>query len=83
MKRKSAPLKGNRQSRYVERLPKYWIFGKLACLGAFLGVVSAILVTRRLEIEAPILVLLTVLCAGVQIMTLNGKSRVKRVLARF
>ena len=32
------------------------------------------LVTRRLEIEAPIMVVLTVLCAGVQTMSLNGKS---------
>lgn len=34
-------------------------------------------VSRRLEIEALILVLLTMLRAGVPIMTLNGKSRVK------
>ena len=34
------------------------------------------LVTRRLEIEALILVLLTVLIAGVLIMTSNGKSRI-------
>ncbi len=32
------------------------------------------LVTRQLDIDARILVLLTVLCTGVQIMTLNGKS---------
>ena len=36
------------------------------------------LVTRRLEIEAPIVVLLTVLRAGVPIMRLNGKSRMKK-----
>ena len=48
------------------------------CLGALLGVVSAMLVTRRLEIEAPILVLLTVLRAGVPIMRLNGESQLKR-----
>ncbi len=35
------------------------------------------LVTRRLEIEAPIVVLLTVFCAGVPIMKLSGKSRIK------
>jgi len=34
------------------------------------------LVTRRIEIEAPNMVLLMVLCAGVPIMALNGKSRV-------
>ena len=33
------------------------------------------LVTRRLEIEALILALLTVLRAGVQFMAFNGKSR--------
>jgi hypothetical protein len=78
MQRKPAPLKGNGQSRYVEKLPKCWIFGELACLGAFLRGVSAMLVTRRLEIEAPILVLLTVLRAGVHVMTLNGKSRINK-----
>ena len=39
--------------------------------------VSAILVTRRLEIEAPILVLLMVLRAGAPTMTLNGKFQFK------
>jgi hypothetical protein len=33
------------------------------------------LVTRRLGIDAPILVLLTVPCAGVPIMKSNGKSQ--------
>ena len=32
-------------------------------------------ITRRLEIETPIMVLLTMLCAGAHIITLNGKSR--------
>ena len=36
------------------------------------------LVTRHLEIEALVLLLLTVLRAGVPIMTLNGKSRIRR-----
>jgi hypothetical protein len=44
---------------------KCLIFGELACLGAFLGGVSVVLVTRRLEIEALILVLLTVWRVGV------------------
>ena len=39
------------------------------------------LVTRRLEIEALILVLLTVSRARVPIMTLNGKSRARLILA--
>jgi hypothetical protein len=38
------------------------------------------LVTGRLEIDAPILVLLTVLCAGVPVMTLNGGSRLNNGL---
>ena len=37
----------------------------------------AIVVARRFEAEAPIVVLLTVLRAGVPIMRLDGKSRVK------
>ena len=48
-----------------------------------MGVVSAMLATRRLEIEAPLLVLLTVLRAvhrpprgGVPIMKLNGKPQI-------
>ncbi len=41
------------------------------------------LMTRRLEIEALILVLLTVLCAGWPIMTLDGKSQLKEPLMRF
>ena len=36
----------------------------------------AILVTRHLETEALILILLTVLRAGIPIVTSNGKSRV-------
>jgi hypothetical protein len=44
-----------------------WAIGQVSFL--------AILATRRLEIEAPIMVLLTVLRAGVQIMTSNGKSQ--------
>jgi len=60
---------------------KCLIFGELACLGAFLGGVSVVLVTRRLEIEAPILVLLTVLRAGVPTMRSNGKSRIKPKIA--
>ena len=51
------------------------VFSELACLGAFLRAVLVMLMTRRLEIEAPILILLTVLRAGVPIMTSNGKSR--------
>jgi hypothetical protein len=34
--------------------------------------------TRRLEIEALILILLTVLRAGIPIMKLNGRCRVER-----
>jgi hypothetical protein len=50
---------------------------KEGCQYLSLGNVEAMLVTRRLEIEALILVLLTMLRPGVPITTLNGKSRVK------
>lgn len=40
-------------------------FGELACVGAFLGGVLAMLVTRPLDINFPILVLLTMWCAGI------------------
>jgi hypothetical protein len=42
-----------------------------------MGGVLAVLVTGRIEIEAPIVVLLTLLRSGVRIMKLNGKSRIK------
>ncbi len=47
------------------KLPKYWVFGELACLGAFLRGTLAILASRCLEMEALILILLTMLRAGV------------------
>ena len=53
---KNASLRRNRRLRCVKKPPKYWICGELACFGASLGVVSAILVTRRLEMEDLILV---------------------------
>ena len=37
---------------------------------------------RRLEIEALILILLTVLRAGIAIMELNGESRVRLAIQR-
>jgi len=65
---KTAPLERNRRSACVEKRPKCWIFGDLECLGAFLGGVSVMSGTGRIGIEALILVLLTVLRAGVTIM---------------
>jgi len=72
---KTAPRERNRRSRCVEKRPKCGIFGDLECLRAFLGGVSVTLGTGRVEIEALILVLLTVLRAGVTIMELNDESR--------
>ncbi len=51
-------------SRCVEKLPKCSISAELVCLGVFLGGILAMLATRRLEIEALILILLTMLRAG-------------------
>ncbi len=47
-----------------------------AILGAFLARVLAGLMAKRVEIEPPIVVLLTIWCAGAPIMKLNGKYRV-------
>jgi hypothetical protein len=55
---------------------KYWIFSGLAYLGAFQIRVLAVLMTRRIEIKAPNMVLLIVWCAGEPIVKLNGKSRI-------
>ena len=44
-------------------------------MGAFPGGASATLVSRNLETEGLILILVTVLRAGVTIRELNGKSR--------
>ena len=52
------------------------VFGGLACLGTSLAGVWPLLMARRIEMEVPIMVLLTVWRAGVPIMTLNGKSQV-------
>jgi hypothetical protein len=52
------------------------MFGELACLGAFLTGVLTMLVTRRAEIEAPNVVLLTVSRVGVPIVRSYGKSRI-------
>ena len=73
--KKSAPQKRNRRLRYVENLRKHSIFDGLAYFRAFLAGVSAVLMARRVENEAPIVVLFTMLCAGALIMRLNGKSR--------
>ena len=61
----------------LKKTPKCLVFSELAGFGAFLGAVLVMLVTRRIEIEALILVLLTGLRAGVPIMALNDKSRLK------
>ena len=76
----------NHRSGCVGKTPKFWIFGRLASLGAFLAEVGTIGVTERVEIEALIMELLTVSRAGAPIMKLNGKSRLrcsKRRLAPF
>ena len=67
---------GKNRQHSLTALPRQSIYSRLSGYeDAFLRGVSAMLVTRRLEIEALILVLLTALRAGVPIMTLNGKSR--------
>jgi len=48
--------------------------------GAFLGRVRTVLMARRVEIEAPIVVLLSVWRAGTLIMKLNGKSRIEEII---
>jgi len=78
MQRQSVLPKGNRQSRCVKETPKCLIFGELACLGAFPGGVSAMLMTGRLEIESPIVVLLTVPRARAPVMKSNGKCQVRK-----
>ena len=45
------------------------------CVGLLAGVL-AVLMARRVEIEPPIVVLLTVEREGAPIMKLNGKSRI-------
>ena len=47
---------------------------RLACLGTFGAGLLAGLIARRVEIEPPIVVLLTVWRAGAPIMKSNGKS---------
>jgi len=54
-------------------VPKCWIFGGLAFLGGFLAGAGAMLAAGRVEIEAPIVVLLTVWRAGAPIMKSNEK----------
>jgi len=71
-------LSRNRWLRCVEKVPKCWIFSGLARLVAFLARVSAGLMAGRVEIETPIVVLLTMWRAGVPIVKLNGKSRAKQ-----
>ena len=66
---------GNRLSKGAEELSKCWIFGGLAFRGAFLSGVLAVLMVRSVDIAVPIVVLLTVPCAGVPFMRLNGKCR--------
>ncbi len=73
----AASLRTNPRSKCVEKLPKCWLFGELTCLWAFMEGVSAILVNGRLETERLILILLTVLRAGIPIMESNGKSRLR------
>ncbi len=57
---RAGPLKRNRWSRCVERPLRYLILGELACSGTFPGGLSAMFLTRNLEIEPLISVLLTV-----------------------
>jgi hypothetical protein len=51
-------------------------FPRISVYWGFLAGVLAMLVIRRVGIAVPIVVLLTVWCVGVPIMTLNGKSRI-------
>jgi hypothetical protein len=76
MERESGQVIRNRWSRCVAKVPRILDFSELACLGAFLARVLAGLMAKRVEIEPPIVVLLTMWCAGAPIMKLNGKSRV-------
>ena len=66
--------------RCVEKLPKRWNLARFACLGAFMAGLWAVLVSERLDMETPIVVLCTLSRAGVSIMTLNGKSRFTGIL---
>jgi hypothetical protein len=59
-------------------VPKAGYFSGLACSGAFLAGVGFMLVTSSVEIDAPIVVLLTVSRVGASVMKLNGKSRMKK-----
>ncbi len=61
------------ESSYAGSYATVWIFGELARVRAFCRAVLAMLVTRRLEIEALILVLLIVSRAGVEVIALNSK----------
>ena len=54
-------------------------FGELGCLRAFLKGFRTLLMVKRVEIEVPIVVLLTVRCAGGVIMMLNRECRIVMV----
>ena len=56
---KICKTEANRRSECVEKLPKYWIFGQVACFGALLKDFRPGLIARAVEIEVPIVVLLT------------------------
>ena len=62
----------------VGKLQRYLISGGLAYVGALSAGLRAVLTAGRVEMEAPIVVLLTVSRAGVPIMRVNGKSRLHR-----
>ena len=79
IQRKPTQLKANRPSARVEKLPKYWVFGEVACFGAFLKGFRSGLMAGAVEIEVPIMVLLMVWHSGVPIMKSNGKSRISDV----
>ena len=67
----------NPGSRYVEKLPKCWIFGELARLGPSLAGVWVPLMARCVDIGAPNVVLSTVWHAGVPIVKSNEKSQLE------
>ena len=73
------PTRKNHRSRCVEKTPEYWILGDLTRLEAVLAPVLTELMARGVEIEPLLGVLLTVACAGVRIMKLDGKSRFKKL----
>ena len=65
----------------VRRINAKMLDSQRVCyLGAFLAGLLAVLIARRLEVEAAILVLLIVWRVGARIMRSNGKSRIDWVL---